>query len=75
MSFSFPCTYICICTEVFLFADDTNITAVHSQNESLQADLGIISNWLNANKNALNLNKIVRVDLNYQGVTLIDDLI
>ena len=50
----------CKCTEVFLFADDTNITAVHCQNESFQADLDIISNWLSDNKLVLNLDKFFK---------------
>ena len=35
---------------MFLFADDTNATALNHPNENVEEDLMAISNWLIANK-------------------------
>ena len=47
----------CPSTEVLLFADDTNLTAINCQINNLQSDLANLNNWLNANKIVLNMSK------------------
>ena len=54
----------CPSTEVLLFADDTNLTAINCQINNLQNDLANLNNWLNASKLVLNMSKTVQMNIN-----------
>ena len=41
---------VCKCTEVFIFADDTNVTGLNCSVESFNQDLEAINKWLFLNK-------------------------
>ena len=47
----------CSSTEIILFADDTNITAIGCTQEAVEKDLKSIQNWLQSNKLSLNIEK------------------
>ena len=53
--------YVCNSSEVYLFADDTNVTSCACLRNDIEEDLSRISHWLNANKLALNLDKTVQM--------------
>ena len=46
--------------DIPLFADDTNLTAINCSNEDIDRDLESLSNWLEANKLLLNLEKLFK---------------
>ena len=48
-------------TELFLFADDTNVTALNQTTENIAYYLKEISNWLNANKLVVNISKTFKM--------------
>ena len=48
--------------KIFLFADDTTMTAIHKQQE-IQTDPHSIGNWLKTNRLALNFEKTAQVIL------------
>ena len=52
---------VCQVFRTFLFADDTNLTAVNSVLESIQKDLVNVEKWLNANKLSLNPEKSCQI--------------
>ena len=49
--------------DILLFADDTNLTAINCSNEDIDRDLESLSNWLEANKLVLNLEKTVQMNI------------
>ena len=49
--------------DILLFADDTNLTAINCSNEEIDRDLERLSNWLEANKLVLNLEKTVQMNV------------
>ena len=51
---------VCKYLDVILFADDTNLTAINKDDNSVQEDLQNINNWLIANKLILNMEKTVQ---------------
>ncbi len=55
---------VCKSCEVFLFADDTNITGINCSLQSFNDDLIAVTEWLNSNKLSLNFEKTVQVNLN-----------
>ena len=52
---------VCQYSEVFLFADDTNITALNCSVENFNKDLEAVGKWLILNKLSLNIDKTVQV--------------
>ncbi len=52
---------VCESCEVYLFADDTNLTFNFKNDEQIPNDLNGISVWLNANNLILNLEKTVQL--------------
>ena len=54
---------VCQVFRTFLFADDTNLTAVNSDFESKQKDLVNVEKWLNANKLSLNPEKSCQMNI------------
>ena len=54
---------VCKCLDVILFADDTNLTAINKDDNSVQGDLQNINNWLIANKLILNMDKTVQMNI------------
>ena len=52
---------VCQYSEVFLFADDTNITALNCSVENFNKDLEDVGKWLILNKLSLNIDKTVQV--------------
>ena len=54
---------VCKSLDVILFADDTNLTAINKDNNSVQEDLQNINNWLIANKLILNMEKSVQMNI------------
>ena len=52
---------VCQYSEVFLFADDTNITALSCSVENFNKDLEAVGKWLILNKLSLNIDKTVQV--------------
>ena len=57
----------CKSSDVFLFADDTNIAGISSSENKLEVDLASVNTWLLRNKLTLNLEKTVNV--NFKNVT------
>ena len=57
----------CKSSDVFLFADDTNIAGINSSKNELEVDLASVNTWLLRNKLTLNLEKTVNV--NFKNVT------
>ena len=55
---------VCKSLDVILFADDTNLTAINKDDNSVQEDLQNINNWLIANKLILNMDKTVQMNIN-----------
>ena len=53
----------CKLTELLLFADDTNITAINRTDEEVQPDLDNLKTWLDANKLILNVQKTVHMKI------------
>ena len=51
-------------SQVYLFADDTNITSVSSASASFQNDLSSICNWFLSNKLSINVDKSSLVNFN-----------
>ena len=54
---------VCKSLDVILFADDTNLTAINKDDNSVQEDLQSINNWLIANKLILNMDKTVQMNI------------
>ena len=54
---------VCKCLDVILFADDTNLTAINKDDNSVQGDLQNINNLLIANKLILNIDKTVQMNI------------
>ena len=54
---------VCKSLDVILFADDTNLTAIKKDNNSVQEDLQNINNWLTANKLTLIMEKTVQMNI------------
>ena len=54
---------VCKSLDVILFADDTSITAINKDNNSVQDGLQNINIWLNANKLILNMEKTVQLNI------------
>ena len=54
-------SYIFNSSEIYLFADDTNVTSFACLRNEIEEDLSTISQWLNANKLALNFDKTVQL--------------
>ena len=54
---------VCKSLDVILFADDTNLTAINKDDNSVQEDLQSISNWLIAYKLILNMDKTVQMNI------------
>ena len=54
---------VCKSLDVILFADDTNLTAINKDDNSVQEDLQSINNWLIANKLILNMDKVVQMNI------------
>ena len=54
---------VCYFSELFLFADDTTVTAIDKQKQEFQIDLDSIGNWLKTNRLALNFEKTLQVNL------------
>ena len=54
---------VCKCLDVILFADDTNLTAINKDDNSVQGDQQNINNWLIANKLILNMDKTVQMNI------------
>ena len=54
---------VCKSLDVILFADDTNLTAINKDDNSVQEDLQSINNWLIANKLILNKDKTVQMNI------------
>ena len=52
--------------DLILFADDTNLTAINRDNNSVQEDLQNINNWLIAIKIILNMVKTVQMHIRNQ---------
>ena len=50
-------------TELFLFADDTNVTAHNQTTEKIAFELGEIFNWLIANKLVAKISKTFEISL------------
>ena len=50
-------------TDLILFADDTNVTALNQTTENITYDLREISNWLNANKLVVNMSETSKISL------------
>ena len=48
---------VCKTSEVFQFADDTNVTTIKCSHEELTADIESVSNWLDINKIKLKIKK------------------
>ena len=57
----------CNSSDVFLFADDTNIAGITCSKNELEVDLASVNTWLLNNKLTLNLEKTVHV--NFKNVT------
>ena len=53
----------CLSTEIILFADDTNITAIGCTPEAIEKDLKSIQNWLQSNKLSLNIEKTIQMNV------------
>ena len=53
----------CLSTEIILFADDTNITAIGCTQEAVEKDLKSIQNWLQSNKLSLNIEKTIQMNV------------
>ena len=47
----------------FLFADDSNISALSCTITNIKSDLIKLNNWLNANKFVLNIDKNVQINI------------
>ena len=54
---------VCKSLDVILFADDTNLTAINKDNNSVQGDLQNINNWLIDKKLRLNMGKTVQMNI------------
>ena len=54
---------VCKISEVFQFADDTNVTAIKCSHEELTADIKSVSNWLDSNKLKRNIEKTTQVNI------------
>ena len=54
---------VCKSLDVILFADDTNLTAINKDDNSVQEDLQSINNWLIANKLILKMDKTVQINI------------
>ena len=54
---------ICNFSEIFLFADDSTITAIYKQQQGIQIDLDSIGNWLKTDRLALSFDETVQVNL------------
>ena len=54
---------VCKFSEVFSFADDTNVTGLNCSVESFNQDLEAINKWLFLNKLSLNMDKTVQVSV------------
>ena len=54
---------VCKFSEVFLFAQDTNITGQNCSVESFNQDLEAINQWFILNKLSLNMDKMVQVSV------------
>ena len=49
--------------QVFLFADDSKISALSCTVTDIKSDLLKLNNWLNANKLVLNIDKNVQINI------------
>ena len=56
-------TSICNFCEIFLFADDTAITAIYKQQQEIQIDLDSIADWVKTYRLAISFNETVQVNL------------
>ena len=54
--------YVCNSSEDYLFADHTNVTSIACLQNGIEEDLSTISQWLKANKLALNLDNTVQIN-------------
>ena len=50
-------------TQLFLFADDTDVTALNQRNENIEDDLMAISNWLIASKLVVNFDETSKMNI------------
>ena len=57
---------VCKKLEVFLFADDTNLSALDMTYEQITADHESVSSWLTSNKLVLNLDKTVCLNIGHR---------
>ena len=55
--------HACNSTEMVLFADDTNVTAIGQRNLRVEEDIIKMNYWLNANKLIINMDKTVQMNL------------
>ena len=55
--------HACNSTEIVLFADDTNVTAIGQINLRVEEDIIKLNYWLNANKLIINMDKTVEMNL------------
>ena len=55
--------HACNSTEIVLFADDTNVTAIGQINLRVEVDIIKLNYWLNANKLIINMDKTVQMNL------------
>ena len=60
---------VCKSLDVILFADDTNLTAINKDDNSVQEDLQNINNWLIANNLILNMDKTVQMNIRNKNST------
>ena len=56
--------------ELFLFADDTNVTALNQPNENVGEGLMAISNWLTADKLVVNMDKTSKMTIGSRASSL-----
>ena len=55
--------HVCKSSEVVLFADDTNVTALGQVNVAIENDISYLNYWLNANKLVINMDKTVQMNI------------